>query len=42
MLLHTYPKSRPIGTRARSPHLDTFAHVYTVPGRQITNPRVCR
>ena len=31
MLLYTYATQRPIGTRARSPHVGTPAHVYTVP-----------
>ena len=31
MLLYTYATQRPIGTRARSLHVGTPAHVYTVP-----------
>ena len=31
MLLYTYATQRPIGTRARSLHVGTLAHVYTVP-----------
>ena len=31
MLLYTYPTQRPIGTRACSLHVDTPAHVYTLP-----------
>ena len=40
MLLYTYATQRPIGTRARSPHVGTPAHVYTVPvARLITAAR---
>ena len=42
MLPYTYTTSQRIGTRARSPHVDTFAHVYTRHSRQITNPRARR
>ena len=31
MLLYTYATQRPIGARARSLHVDTPAHVYTLP-----------
>ena len=41
MLLHTHATRRPIGTRARSLHVGTPAHVYTVPvARLITAARV--
>ena len=37
MLLYTYAAQQPIGTRARSLHVGTPAHVYTVPvARLIT------
>ena len=40
MLLYTYATQRPIGTRARSLHVGTPAHVYTVPAaRPITSAR---
>ena len=41
MLLYTYATQHPIGTRARSLHVGTPAHVYTVPvARLITAARV--
>ena len=40
MLLYTYTTPQPIGTRARSVHVGTPAHVYTVPAaRSITSAR---
>ena len=42
MLLYTYATQRPIGARARSLHVGTPAHVYTVHGHQINNSRARR
>ena len=39
MLLYTYGTQRPIGPCARSLHVGTPAHMYTVHGRPITSAR---
>ena len=39
VLLHTYATLQPIGPRARSLHVATPAHVYTIHGQPITSAR---